>query len=211
MIMSKYVKISWLASITVVAGIVILAVVQSSGKAEYPEINSPRPFLGQPDAKVVVEEFSDFQCPYCGAIEPILKEILNTFGSRIILYYKHFPLVSIHPYAFRAALASECANDQGKFWEYHDLLFANQNVNGSPRFNRSNLIDYAQELSLDKDKFIACLDSRAKEKIVRGDMKEASSRNLNSTPSFFVNGEKVEFKESFLELKEVIQKKLLAS
>ncbi len=209
--MNRTAKIWTFALVLIVTAIVLLWFWQSSNKPAYPEINSPRPSLGSPEARVKVEEFSDFQCPSCGSVESIIKEIITTFGSRIVFYYKHFPLVSIHPYAFRAALASECANDQGKFWEYHDLLFANQNVGGSPRFSRDELIGYAKELNLEQDKFTACLDSRAKEKVVRDDMAEGNARNLNGTPTFFVNGEQVQFKESFSELKDIIQKKLLSS
>ncbi len=209
--MTKQAKIGWLSGIIAVIFIIALTIWQGSNKPEYPEINTPRPSLGSPEAKIIIEEFSDFQCSSCGAVQPLIKEILNTFSSRVVLYYKHFPLVSIHPYAFRAALASECANDQGKFWEYHDLLFTNQNIGGRPRFDRSDLIGYSKELKLDSDKFTACLDSRAKDQVVRNDMQEANNRNLNSTPTFFVNGEQVQFEKSFSELKDIIQKKLLGS
>ncbi len=167
----------------------------------YPEVNSPRPFLGLADSKVVVEEFSDFQCPACKAAQPIVKDLIETLGGRIKFSYRHFPLLTIHTQAFRAALASECANDQGKFWEYHDILFEKQ-----PAFSPEDLKAYAGQLGLKTDDFAACLDSRAKNKVVREEMKEGDKRNVNGTPTFFLNGEKV---EDWSKLKELIQAKLV--
>ncbi|MBI5733946.1 MAG: DsbA family protein [Candidatus Kerfeldbacteria bacterium] len=167
----------------------------------YPVIDSPRPYLGSNEAKVVIEEFSDFQCPACKAAQPLLKDIINTFGERIKLSYRHYPLVSIHTNAFRAALAVECANDQGKFWLYHDKLFSEQ-----PALSRSDLLSYAAGLGLDSSQFTACLDSKAKTKIVRQDINEGDKRGVNSTPSFFLNGAKV---ADWTKLKELIQAKLI--
>ena len=99
----------------------IVGLLQLSGsKTDYlGPAETTRPALGQSSASVVLEEFSDFQCPACKAAQPTVDEILATFGDRILFKYKHFPLVTIHTQAFRAALAAECANDQGKFWAYH--------------------------------------------------------------------------------------------
>jgi len=169
----------------------------------YPEINSPRPVKGSATATIKLEEFSDFQCPACKAAQPLLKEVLATFGDRVSLTFKHFPLVSVHTQAFRAALASECANDQGKFWEYHDALFDNQ-----PNFSRADLITYAQQLQLridGDDGFAACLDARAKTKVVRQDMSEGDKRGIDSTPTFFLNGQRL---QDWSKLKELIQAKL---
>ncbi|HLD24557.1 MAG TPA: thioredoxin domain-containing protein [Patescibacteria group bacterium] len=81
---------------------------------------------GKAGAPVTIIEFSDFQCPFCGRANPTVKQVLKEYGDKVILAYKHFPLVSIHPRAQKAAEASECAKDQGKFWEFHDQLFDNQ-------------------------------------------------------------------------------------
>lgn len=173
----------------------------AASRPNYPEINSPRPVAGKAEAAILVEEFSDFQCPACQAAQPTVKDMLQTLGDRIAFRYKHFPLLTIHPQAFRAALASECANDQGKFWDYHDKLFEKQ-----PAFSRDELVGYAGELGLDTGSFAACLDSRAKSGVVREDMREAESRGVNSTPSFFVNGEPV---QDWSKIKDVIQGKLI--
>lgn len=174
---------------------------QVASRPFYPEITSPRPVKGGTGASVVLEEFSDFQCPACQAAQPLVADLLTTFGERIQLAYKHYPLVTIHPQAFRAALASECANDQGKFWEFHDLLFEKQ-----PNFSSSELKTYAESLGLSRESFAACLDSRAKTEVVRSDMSEAERRGVNATPTFFVNGERV---EDWSQLKEIIQGKLI--
>lgn len=176
----------------IIAGVVItiggIGIWLSMGSAPtYENVNSPRPVKGSSEAKVLVEEFSDFQCPACKSAQDTVKRVINEFGDQIRFEFKHFPLTTIHPQAFRAALASECANDQGKFWEYHDLLFINQ-----PNFSPNELVSYAEGLGLNKDTFKACLDSRAKNDVVRADMAEASSRQINATPTFFVNGQVVQ-------------------
>lgn len=184
--MTKQLKIFIIVAAVIVVGGIIWAVLAMRGGTDYPEINSARPFLGSAEAMVIVEEFSDFQCPACQSAQLTVKQVAKEFGDQIRFEYKHFPLTRIHPRAFTAALAAECANDQGKFWEYHDLLFANQ-----PNFSSSNLESYAISLSLDVESFSACLDNRAKADIVRADIDEAESRGVNSTPTFFVNGKKL--------------------
>lgn len=169
----------------------------------YPEINSARPFIGSRESKVQLEVFSDFQCPACKAAEPLVKEIIQTYGDKIGYSFKHYPLVVVHTQAFRAALASECANDQGKFWEYHDLLFSKQ-----PEFSEGQLISYAKDLGLKEQDFTNCLLAKAKAEVVRKEMKEGDDRKVDSTPSFFLNGEKV---SNWTELKNIIQAKLLGA
>src|SRR3990172_4191105 len=95
-------------------------------KAVYPETYIPKPYEGNTSAKVVFTEYSDFQCPACGYAEPIIRTLRSEYKDRIAFRYVHFPLTSIHPNAFPSAEASECANDQGQFWQYHDKLFENQ-------------------------------------------------------------------------------------
>jgi protein-disulfide isomerase len=185
----------------VVILLIVWLVGRGSNGSTYPSINSPRPVLGGVEAKVLVEEFSDFQCPACGAAKIVVDDVIKTFGDRIRFIYKHYPLVTAHPYAFPAAQASECANDQGKFWEYYDKLFTNQNS-----LSESDLKAYAVELKLNTDNFNACLDSKAKRDIVRADMEEGNKRNLKGTPSFFINGEPL---ADWSTLKAAIQSKLL--
>ncbi len=152
-------------------------------KVTYPDITSPRPVDGNPSAKVVVQEYSDFQCPACGAAYQMVKDLVAQYHDSIRFEYKQFPLSQIHVNAYNAALASECANDQGKFWPYHDKLFENQSKIGS-----SDLKQYATDLGLDTAKFNACLDTRAKKKVVDADIQAGNALNVPGTPTFFVNG-----------------------
>src|SRR5260370_12257758 len=109
---------------------------------------------GDPKARVVIVEFSDFQCPYCQSVQPTLKPLLARYEGRVSLAYRDLPVRDIHPQAELAAEASRCAGEQGKFWEYHDLLFANQN-----KLDRPGLLDQAHGLKLDEKQFDSCLPS----------------------------------------------------
>lgn len=150
------------------------------------------PALGPKDAKAVIVEFSDFQCPACKAAEPTVKQVLKDFGDKVRLVYRDFPLdqgcnplleSQIHPYACRAAFAADCANEQGKFWVYHDKLFEM-----SPALSDDALKKYAVDVGLDSSKFNACLDSLKYLDEVKKDIADATSLGLQGTPSFFVNG-----------------------
>ena len=149
----------------------------------YDDVYTPKPIAGNPLATVRIVEFSDFQCPACGAAYPVVEQIMEEYGDRVSLEYKHFPLTSIHRFAFSAAEASECANDQGKFWEYYALLFENQNS-----LSDDALKQYAIELGLDTTLFNDCLDSNAKSKYVTADFNEGIGKGVDSTPTFFING-----------------------
>lgn len=151
-------------------------------KPEYNEPAGPRPIAGNPNAKVLVEEFGDFQCPACGAAYPLAKQVKIEYGNDIAFVFKHFPLRQIHVNAQKAAEASECANDQGKFWEMHDKLFENQS-----QLDRQSISRYAESIGLDMKKFNACLDSGAKAGIVQKEYQEGISRGVKGTPTFFVN------------------------
>jgi len=156
-------------------------------KGNYPEVYIPKPYEGNTTAKVVITEYSDFQCPACGYAEPIVRTLRAEYKDRVAFRYVHFPLTNLHPNAFAAAEASECANDQGQFWQYHDKLFENQNDLG-----RDLYLKIAGQLSLNITSFKACIDSNAKKSDVEKDLSESLSKNLKGTPSFFVNDKPVE-------------------
>lgn len=164
------------------------------GKPNYPEINSPRPVFGNENAKIVIEEFSDFECPACQTAYAYVKPILAEFKEDIRFEYKHFPLNSecnngsqtSHPNACIAAYASECANDQNQFWAYYDYLFTNK------KLDDSSLKSAASFLKLNTESFNACLDSRAKRNIIITDVSAGNARGVSATPTFYVNGEKIE-------------------
>ncbi|MDO8627888.1 MAG: thioredoxin domain-containing protein [Candidatus Diapherotrites archaeon] len=167
---------------------------------KYDDPNPARPVFGNPDANIIVEDFSDFQCPACGAAEPTVQQVLKLYSDKILFKYKQFPLVKIHQNAFNSAMASECANDQNKFWEMHDILFKNQET-----LDRGRLSGYAKDIGLNMELFEACMNSNAKSSIVNKEMIEGVSRGVDSTPTFFINGEKI---QNWGFLKTEIEKKL---
>ena len=176
------IKKNYIYTALVVVVLVILSIFLSNGKATYDNIDSPRPILGDKNAKVNVVEFSDFQCPACKFTAGYPHQLLTDFGDKISIEYKHFPL-SFHENAFKAAEASECANDQGLFWEYSTNLFINQD-----KLKVKDLKKHASNLELDTKLFNACLDSGAKKDYVESNIRDGYAKNLRGTPSFYING-----------------------
>ena len=154
------------------------------------------------DAPVTIVEFSDFQCPYCAGQQPILKKIKRAYGDQVNILYKHLPL-PIHPFAQRAAEASECARDQGKFWEYHDRLFDSQDAISEAFFSQ-----FAQQIGLSTSQFNQCLASGAKKNVVQKDLAEAQSLMISGTPTFFINGQRFVGVQSYEELQQMIDQAL---
>ncbi len=147
------------------------------------EVTASGPSIGPEDAPVTIVEFSDYQCPFCGRAEPIVKEVLKRYPEKIRLVFRHFPLESIHPRARAAAEASVCAEAQGKFWEYHEQLFANQRA-----LDQEDLANYADALGLDRERFEGCTQASETRTQVQGDLDEGASAGVQGTPAFFING-----------------------
>ena len=143
----------------------------------------PARLRGSPKAPVVIVEFSDFQCPYCQSVAPTLKKLLLKYEGRVSLAYRDLPLRDIHPQAQLAAEASRCALEQGKFWEYHDLLFENPN-----KLNRDGLVEQARRLKLDEKQFDSCLSSGKHKTQIEQDLQLGLRAGLTGTPGFFING-----------------------
>lgn len=143
----------------------------------------PARLQGSPKAPVVIVEFSDFQCPYCQSVEPTLKKLLAKYGGRVSLSYRDLPLRDIHPQAQLAAEAARCAGQQGKFWEYHDLLFAHQN-----KLNRDGLVEHARSLKLDEKQFDSCLSSGKYKAQIEQDRELGLRAGVTGTPGFIING-----------------------
>jgi len=142
------------------------------------------PGRGPEDAAVTIVEFSDFQCPYCARFqEETLPQILSNYGDKVRFVYRDFPLTSLHANALNSAEASECADDQGKYWEYHDLLFQNQAA-----LDVESLKSYAASLGLDTAAFDDCLTSGKYAQEVAKDLQDGTNAGVQGTPSFFVNG-----------------------
>jgi protein-disulfide isomerase len=159
---------------------------------------------GNRDAKIVLIEYSDFQCPACGFYFSILKKLSEEFGENIAIVYRHFPLFSIHPNAKAAAYAAEAAGKQGKFWEMHDLIFTNQDE----WINKKNVdeifIKYAQSLNLNIDQFKKDFSSKEIKQKIENSYKNALKLGLDSTPTFFLNGKKIPNPRNYEDFKNLI-------
>jgi len=127
-------------------------------------------------------EFGDFECPYCGAAQPIIKAVQRIVGERLLFTFRHFPLTQIHPHAERAAEAAEAAGAQGKFWEMHDLLFENQRT-----LDDWHLLEFASQLGLDVKRFSRELAEGVHRERVREDFMSGVRSGVNGTPTFFIN------------------------
>jgi protein-disulfide isomerase len=154
---------------------------------------------GNKSAKVVMIEFSDFQCPFCSRVHPTLQKLYNDYKGQVAWVYKHFPLDGLHPYARKAAEASECANEQGKFWEYADQLYANQSSFGDNYFGQ-----LAQTLGLDANKFNSCLSSNKYANLVNDNSQEGNSVGITGTPGIYVNDQLVKGALPYENFKQII-------
>jgi len=166
---------------------------------------SGQPVLGNSSAKVTIYEFSDFQCPYCQSffsqtMGQIETSYINTGKAKII--FRYFPL-SFHANAEKAAEAAECANEQGKFWQYHDLLFKNGKSDGTG-LAVPDLKNYAGQMGLDQNKFNTCLDTGATANIVSADLKAGQNAGVSGTPTFFVNGTELVGAQPFANFQQTI-------
>jgi protein-disulfide isomerase len=161
-----------------------------------------RPARGPANAPIQIVEFSDFECPFCFRANPTIAQVMSTYGDRVRLVYRHYPLPN-HPNARPAAEAAACANEQGKFWEYHDRLFASQ-----ARLGAADLKQHAAELGLDAATFNACVDARKFQQDVEADMDAAQALGVSGTPHFFINGRALSGAQPFENFKAIIDEEL---
>jgi len=143
----------------------------------------PSRVRGDSKAPVTIVEFSDFQCPYCKQAATTMNDLLSKYNGRVKLAFRDFPLREIHPQAQIAAEAARCACDQGKFWEFHDALFANQS-----KLDEAALIAQARVLGLNESSFQSCLTSGKFKAKIEADLQEGSRVGVSGTPGFFING-----------------------
>ncbi|MFO0596185.1 MAG: thioredoxin domain-containing protein [Myxococcaceae bacterium] len=166
------------------------------------QVAATGPARGPADAKVTIVEFSDFECPYCGKAEESVSQVMEKYAGKVRIVFRHFPL-SFHPHAPKAAEASMCANDQGKFWEMHKQLFANRTA-----LAVEDLKKYAGDLGLDTAKFNECLDSGKMKAAVDADTKAGGDVGVTGTPAFFINGKSLSGAQPFSEFQKVIDAEL---
>jgi protein-disulfide isomerase len=145
--------------------------------------------LGPEDAKVVIVEFSDFQCPACRVAEPPMRSILKLYEGKVRLIFKHYPLERMHQYARAGAVAAECAGKQGKFWEFHHELYDHQEEWTTDK-SEERLASYAKALKLDPAAWLACRRDASANAAVNADQKDGNNAWVGSTPTFFINGKR---------------------
>ncbi len=202
---------------SVIAGVMLMVVgvvwiatppgdVAGRPDASLTEISQDEWIKGNPNAPVTLVEYSDFQCPTCGTYYPLLKELNAEFKDQLRIVYRHYPLDS-HAHAEIAAQAAEAAGKQGQFWRMHDLIF-NQQKDWSERVGsaRSIFIGYAQEIGLDMARFEADLDSKEVRQAVEADRRSGDRLGVDGTPTFFLNGVKIQNPRGYNPFKNMIEK-----
>ena len=150
-----------------------------------PAVNSKDHFQGNENAAIELVEYGDYQCPHCGRAYPIIKSIQEKMGDDLKFVFRNFPLAQIHPNAVHAAIATEAAALQNKFWEMHDFIFEHQS-----REDDSSLIRYATFLKLNVQQFETDFEKQELAQKVDDDFESGVRSGVNGTPSFFINGEK---------------------
>lgn len=164
------------------------------------------PVKGNPSSPITIIEFSDFECPFCGKFyEETYSQLISTYVNtgKASIVFRDFPLSSIHPNAQKASEAAQCAFEQGKFWEYHDKLFENQQA-----LDVDDLKQYAKDLRLNALQFDECLDSGKYEEEVLNDVEEGASYGVTGTPAFFINGRLIAGAYPFEEFQKIIEEEL---
>ena len=159
------------------------------------------PAKGSTKPLVTIVEFSDFECPFCGAVQPVLKQVMQTYGNDVRLVFKHMPLEG-HRNSLPAARAAYCAAEQDRFWQFHDAVFASGNLSAAV------IDDIAVDLGLGVPKFQACLSSEQSRAAVIKDIETARLFHIESTPSFIVNGQLIKGALSFADFQKIIEREL---
>lgn len=161
---------------------------------------------GNKESKSSLIEYSDLECPACKVYHPVVKQLNEEFGDRILFVYRHFPLRNIHPNSDMAAQAAEAAGKQNKFWEMADKLFENQEKWSSEKNPRDLFLEYARSLGLDVEKFARDLDSSQVKDKIEKDYQSAVKAGVNATPTFFLNGTKLDNPRTYEEFKGILEK-----
>jgi protein-disulfide isomerase len=152
-------------------------------------VNEKDQRTGNPKANIVLVEYGDYQCPHCGAAHPLLKRLLREFGKEILFVFRNFPIQEAHPAAYPAALSAEAAGVQGKFWEMHDLIFEHQD--DLYKLDERGMKPFAEKIKLDIKKFTQDSLSEATVAKVESDFEGGIRSGVNGTPSFFINGNRL--------------------
>lgn len=166
--------------------------------------------LGTTGAPLTLVEYSDFQCPTCGAFHPIVQQLVDDYAGQILFVYRHFPLQELHKNAVAAATATEAAGVQGKFWEMHNKIFETQDDWSSSKDAITIFTTYALDLGLNVEQFTNDLTSKAVENAVQADYDSGLSSHISGTPTFFLNGQEIaDLPRGYDAFKAILDAKLL--
>lgn len=202
-------------------GLVIFAIIGFAGYEVYNFFTAPTPEVvvqpiqlsesdwvrGDRNSRAKLIEYGDFQCPACVNYYPLIEKLSQDINSDFAFVYRHFPLTSIHPNAMPAAKAAEAVGKQGKFWEMYKLLYEKNKEWVEEKNVKERLTIFAEELQLDKEQFLSDFDSAQVEEKVKADMLSGNTLRVNSTPTFFLNGKKIQPK-SYEELKKLVEEEI---
>ncbi|MDP3741252.1 MAG: DsbA family protein [bacterium] len=208
--------ISILLGALIIAGAIYVTKSETTLTPEKRRVNvsvDDDPFLGKEDAPVIIIEFSDFQCQFCRKLwREILPEIKEKYidTGKVKFVYRDFPIENIHPMAQKSAEAAQCANDQGKFWQYHDIIFENQNKRGQGtiQYSVDDLKKWGAQIGLDMTDFDTCLDSNKYAQEVQKDLQDGLAAGVTGTPATFINGRLIEGAEAFANFQQIIEEEL---
>jgi protein-disulfide isomerase len=197
--LSHFMKTTEGKAVTFVVVLVLLAFAyyfyamnSDAGPVGEPKVTESDHVRGNLSGTVTLVEFGDLQCPACGAYEPIVRQVTSDNSSILKVVYKHFPLTQIHQNALLAAKAAEAASIQGKFWEMHDMMYDHQTEWANTLSARDAFLAYAKTLELDTEKFASDMASQAVEDKIVAEYKEGTLLGVQGTPTFFVNGKKID-------------------
>jgi protein-disulfide isomerase len=196
-------------TVIVVGGLVYLATTASNGNNTNTDLSaavSGNPVLGSETAKVTIVEFSDFSCPACAAAAPIVEEIAKTYPEQVRIVFNSYNIG--HQWSEKSLEAGECAYNQGKFWEFHDIIFSHQSEWASASDPVEKFQSYATQAGISSEVMKSCLDSNQMRSEVSSDTALGRSNKVTATPTFFINGQKIEGTRSLGEFKTIIDAEL---
>lgn len=207
----------WL-TVAIIIILVVLGMVQSVKKSDKKDsssdmsssiaVNENDWVRGDINSKVVIVEYADFQCPACGLYHPLIKQVEEKFGDSIAVVFRHFPLTQIHQNALIAAQATEAAGMQGKFFEMHDMIFETQSVWSDDSRAQDIFVDYSKQLGLNEEQFLNDIKSKVVKDKIAQSYKVGTKLGVNGTPTFFMNGKKIDNPRSFEEFEALISTEL---
>lgn len=180
----------------------------TTGNIKLPPVTNSDIAVGNPKARAVLVEYADFQCPACAFYQPFINQLLIDFKDEIYFVYRFFPLIQIHKNAMISAQAGYAAYRQGKFWEMDNLIYTSQKSWENSSDAKEIFISYAKDLKLDVEKFKKDLESGEAKKIINEQYRQGLSIGVNSTPTFFLNGVRIQNPRSYKDFKQLVQNEI---